>query len=582
MNERIDPSIIQDIEEIGNGFSGIVFKSNYQSHLKSKEGNNSNELNNSTIIQKDFFDSSFIGNALINDSYDSKLEAETEYIDNKKDNSNFSLPKIIAHKSYQNLTDLKSIRREIEALELFQNCPWIVNMLGSKLIFHKKILVEASLYMEWMEYGSLKDIESLLSTTLNIENSNQEKDERNIEIKIENDDLIRKVHPSFSSNQFKNHNIKFQWPEAVLGIIASNVLKALGFMNMVHGMIHQDIKPSNILINRKGQVKLCDFAECTTINNSIFKRQIKRSCSSFHQNQSQNSKNQNQEQKQEKHFIKTKDIKNQEKLSKVSNLQDFSLMGTLAYMAPEKLIKRCEWKGEMGDGSQGENLDNPSFINDYHFKSDIWSLGMSLLEMALNKYPFKINIPEFNGKDYETPSLKNVIDDLSNFSIDNIDQTFNSFSKSNTNSSSIPSISSSYLNNENIGHDDEFIGNVSSNSPSESFSSLKTPPIQKIQITLKDGYGLGAGSIDHCRIYNNGIHDSDDDNGPMAFIEMSESILNDPIPKLNKEEGWSDMFNDFLSKCLIRSPQDRATHEELLVRKTSSLSFSSSSFHLIL
>ena len=37
------------------------------------------------------------------------------------------------------------------------------------------------------------------------------------------------------------------------------VVNALHYLHAALKVIHRDVKPSNILINRKGEVKMCDF-----------------------------------------------------------------------------------------------------------------------------------------------------------------------------------------------------------------------------------------------------------------------------------------------------------------------------------
>jgi len=48
-------------------------------------------------------------------------------------------------------------------------------------------------------------------------------------------------------------------PEDVLWAISFSVLSALTYLNKVLRVIHRDVKPSNMLIDRNGNVKLCDF-----------------------------------------------------------------------------------------------------------------------------------------------------------------------------------------------------------------------------------------------------------------------------------------------------------------------------------
>ena len=59
-------------------------------------------------------------------------------------------------------------------------------------------------------------------------------------------------------------------PEPVLGKIAISIVSALHYLHSIK-IIHRDIKPSNILINRKGEVKLCDFGIAGYLVNSLAK-----------------------------------------------------------------------------------------------------------------------------------------------------------------------------------------------------------------------------------------------------------------------------------------------------------------------
>ncbi|XP_017772011.1 PREDICTED: dual specificity mitogen-activated protein kinase kinase 6 [Nicrophorus vespilloides] len=107
-------------------------------------------------------------------------------------------------------------------------------------------------------------------------------------------------------------------PEDILGKISLAVVSALHYLHSQLKVIHRDVKPSNILINRRGEVKMCDFGISGYLVDSI---------------------------------AKTIDA------------------GCKPYMAPERI------------DPQG----NPS---QYDIRSDVWSLGISLIELATGAFPY--------------------------------------------------------------------------------------------------------------------------------------------------------------------------------------------------
>ncbi|KAG5202797.1 hypothetical protein JEQ12_002380 [Ovis aries] len=107
-------------------------------------------------------------------------------------------------------------------------------------------------------------------------------------------------------------------PEDILGKIAVSIVKALEHLHSKLSVIHRDVKPSNVLINALGQVKMCDFGISGYLVDSV---------------------------------AKTIDA------------------GCKPYMAPERINPELNQKG-------------------YSVKSDIWSLGITMIELAILRFPY--------------------------------------------------------------------------------------------------------------------------------------------------------------------------------------------------
>ncbi|CAI5454008.1 unnamed protein product [Caenorhabditis angaria] len=106
-------------------------------------------------------------------------------------------------------------------------------------------------------------------------------------------------------------------PEPIIGKMTVSIINALHYLKTRHSIMHRDVKPSNILLDWSGVIKMCDFGIAGRLVAS-------------------------------------------RALSKQA--------GCPLYMAPERV--------------------DPNNLEAYGIRSDVWSFGVTLVELATGQFPF--------------------------------------------------------------------------------------------------------------------------------------------------------------------------------------------------
>ena len=151
--------------------------------------------------------------------------------------------------------------------------------------------------------------------------------------------------------KFIYDHLRASIPENIIGKITVATVMALNYLKERLKIIHRDVKPSNILLDRRGAIKLCDFGISGQLVDSI---------------------------------AKTRDA------------------GCRPYMAPERI--------------------DPQRAKGYDVRSDVWSLGITLIELSTGRFPY----PKWNSVfeqlqqvvHGDPPRLDPREQDMSRFTID--------------------------------------------------------------------------------------------------------------------------------------------------------------------
>lgn len=247
----------------------------------------------------------------------------------------------------------------------------------------------------------------------------------------------------------------------VVCLVAHSVLEGLTYLYDVHRIIHrgvlspissqsflmssQDIKPSNILLNSEGEIKLCDFGVSGELINSIAK----------------------------------------------------TFVGTSIYMSVS-YFHLDFFFGILIIPPQPERIQGA----EYSVKSDIWSLGITLIELATGQFPFC---------DVEDD------DDLSD------------------------------LEEEKNSDSDNDDSDLKNKTPTHRDSTFAFNKKNKNKRLSKRGMEFGADGM-----------------SSMSIIELMHQIVREPAPRLGPQ--FSEEEEEFVDACLMKDPDERHSPKTLLVR----------------
>lgn len=54
--------------------------------------------------------------------------------------------------------------------------------------------------------------------------------------------------------------------------------------------------------------------------------------------------------------------------------------------------------------------------------------------------------------------------------------------------------------------------------------------------------------------------------GPMGILDLLQTIVHEPAPRLPQSEAFPVILHDLIAKCLLKNPEERPTPRQLYVR----------------
>ena len=214
------------------------------------------------------------------------------------------------HSTLQQKKQPSMLSQEIKILSKIQ-CQCIIQFKGA---FYNPMDYNVTMVLEYMDYGSIHD-------------------------------FFFANHLREEKHQPHHYNNNIQMTEKAMASISYQTLYGLAYLHH-EKILHRDIKPQNILLNSKGQVKISDLGICSCKNKKHPRHDYLSAIEDDDNNQEEDNVND---------VSDMNDMNNNTTSSSLS--LNHTVIGTSFYMSPERV-----------------------FDKSYGCSSDLWSFGLVLME----------------------------------------------------------------------------------------------------------------------------------------------------------------------------------------------------------